>query len=288
MAQVKPTGNGASGNRARRRGLTEAAVLLLLAGAALIACSSSGDHSRSPSGSLTSRQHPGGPVVPNFGTGSASPSASTASSGGPVIPNFGGGSSGPPVDSGGMKAMTLRMHAQDGTSLTLTFVLTSAMHVGRAADAVWRGFSADPMPCSADPTRDAIFVGSALITNETPKFSADLNLPMGTVNNGRLDLGVDYSDSSQCQSLVAGPGLTDAGLAPNLDGAEWGPTPIELVLHGFYSPAEPSGDQVALAHANVEIVPGGSSGLWTLASDSRFMQVEPSKITALLRLDRLG
>ena len=126
-----------------------------------------------------------------------------------------------------LESIAIGLAGQDGTKLSVRLALTHALKpLDPTVAATWATVSSGmPLPCPSDPSRDTVFIGSVNVTNNTPGFSADLALPMGTVADGNLHLGTASAGGTpSCTSLMSGPGLTAAGLSLDLSEGSWGPS----------------------------------------------------------------
>jgi hypothetical protein len=166
------------------------------------------------------------------------------------------------------------MKAEDGTTVTAAFQFSSIL-TASSANTVWQSLTSDAMACSnIDPTRDAIVVGTVAFQNETPSFTPQVRfmfLDPLTYSDYQIDVGVDYKNQPACINL-------DAGITPDFSGtASWGPAPIEIVLHQFYSPASPSGAKTADVQFNA-VVSADEWATATLSSDSAWIVIAPGQL----------
>ena len=187
-------------------------------------------------------------AAPHHGSPELDPGVSFGSATGPADPT----SSDPPVaatpststDAPTLNPLTATFTAPDGTTVTMDLRLSKLLRMtDPGVQAAWShaGGSAS-MACDADPQRDALYVGSVAFTNTTPSFTPDLMIFFNPNGSGmtNLSVGVGYTNQPTCTAVA--PSTTQATLAPTFSSPQWGPVPIELVVHDFYSPQFPGGN----------------------------------------------
>jgi hypothetical protein len=180
------------------------------------------------------------------------------------------------VNTGGLSApsdVTMKSEGDD-TTVSATFQFSKILKAS-AAQSQWQDITSDPMPCAnVDTTRDAVVVGTVSFQNETPSFTPQVRLmfldPLNYANFS-LDVGVDYSNQPGCIDLAG-------GITPVFSqGSSWGPVPVEIILHNFYSPQEPGGQKSAGVEFNA-IVSENEGYTADLSSDSSLIKIAPDQM----------
>jgi len=190
-----------------------------------VACgSSSGSTPATPS--LASN-----PTAANATSQAATPSSSV---------NF---SAGPATD------YVIHYAAADGTKVTVTFSLHSAVH---SNDDTLHSWYPSGAPCQADPQRDAVIAGTLTVSNDTPTFKAGIGMVIGAASlnppaGTSLSMGLAYTDNPRCIN-VNGLNSDDGPLvSPSFNGqSTWGQTSVEFIVHGAYTPLNSLGDPSAI------------------------------------------
>lgn len=188
--------------------------------------------------SATPSQDSGG-LDPGVTFGSATGSADPTSS----VPSVAAAPS-TPTDAPTLTPLAVTFTAPDGTTVTMDLRLSGLLRpTDPGVQAAWsHAGGSSALACDADPQRDALFVGQVAFTNTTPSFTPDLMIFFNPNMSGmtNLSVGIGYTNQPACTAVD--PSTTQATLAPTFSSPQWGPVPIELVVHDFYSPQFPGGN----------------------------------------------